>query len=90
MGRAQEVVLGPIGKGDEVRSVLRGGVEGEGVAREEKEGDLTWKVVGTVVSGGAPGGAGGAESDVVGVTCYGCRDGDYQIRRKVLPISHDS
>lgn len=76
MGRAQEVVLGPIGKGDKVRSVLRGGVEGEGFAREEEEGDLTWKVVGPAVSGGAPGGAGGAESDVVGVTSYACRDGD--------------
>jgi hypothetical protein len=83
------VVMGSIGKGNEVRSVLRGGVEGEGFAREEEERDLTWKVVGPVVSGGAPGGADGAESDVVGVTGYACRDGDYQIRRKVLPISHD-
>lgn len=77
MGGAKTVVLCSIGEGDEVGSVLRGGVEGEGFARKEEERDLTWQVVGSAVSGAAPGGAHGAKSDVVGVTGYACRDGDY-------------
>lgn len=85
---SEAVVVRPAGEGDGVGAVLGGGVEGAAGAGEEEEGDLTWQVVGPAVSGGAPGGAHGAEPDVIGVAGYAGRDGEYQIRREVLPITH--